>query len=447
MRSSFALPLLVPVALVGACSDAASGSQSDRSDGAPVTTRDGGADTGAWTPGDASSGDASRSEMRPDAVVMLPPCESTPGEDRDGDGFAAPSDCNDCVASVNPGALDIPGNGLDEDCSGKADDEPLDCERGLSTSSKSALDAARALGLCRDRSGDSWGLIEARWVFPDGTLQSRDYFQCAGGKPPHPLSRAILSQFGDHNLPTAGTRMVALSSGLAEPGVRTLGASDLPAEGTSPYSVSTCNASPPPLGFPAAPAECAPPFPKELVNDGIALELAIRAPTNATALRFDFFFLTTEFPRYVCSGRNDQFVALLDSQHPAIPPNQNISLDRNGNVISVDTAFMEVCTPVTYLDRTFTCPRGAGKLAGTGVQQRTELSGTFIEGAATDWLKTVSPIVPGEIFRIRFAIWDTEDTQLDSTVLLDHFHWDLIEPTVVPSEPEIEEPETDWVIY
>jgi hypothetical protein len=39
--------------------------------------------------------------------------------DQDGDGFYSREDCNDLAPSVYPGAPDLPGNGIDEDCDGQ----------------------------------------------------------------------------------------------------------------------------------------------------------------------------------------------------------------------------------------------------------------------------------------------------------------------------------------
>ena len=45
-----------------------------------------------------------------------------PPVDADGDGFSGAEDCDDGNPSVNPGAVDVPCNGVDEDCSGGPDE-------------------------------------------------------------------------------------------------------------------------------------------------------------------------------------------------------------------------------------------------------------------------------------------------------------------------------------
>ena len=59
----------------------------------------------------------------PGAVVAAGPCVPA-GIDGDKDGFFAGQDCNDANAAIRPGAVEVKGNRIDENCDGLAEPFP-----------------------------------------------------------------------------------------------------------------------------------------------------------------------------------------------------------------------------------------------------------------------------------------------------------------------------------
>jgi hypothetical protein len=64
------------------------------------------------------------------------------------------------------------------------------------------------------------------------------------------------------------------------------------------------------------------------------------------------------------------------------------------------------------------CAASAADLEGTGFDAWGDLG-----AGATGWLSSRAPVTGGGELTLRFALWDTTDQALDSTVLLDGFTW------------------------
>jgi Ca2+-binding RTX toxin-like protein len=80
-----------------------------------INAQDGGHDTVNCGNGDDTA--------NVDAVDSVTGCEHVNLPDADHDGYTEDVDCNDHDASIHPGAVDTPGDGIDQDCSGG--DAPL----------------------------------------------------------------------------------------------------------------------------------------------------------------------------------------------------------------------------------------------------------------------------------------------------------------------------------
>ena len=330
------------------------------------------------------------------------------GIDWDGDGVPA---CFDCC-SFDYECPD-PSSAWDPEihfCSwdDQENEQIYMCDEGLSTgNNKNPMDYARAIGLCATATEDpssGWGVISAEILKPDGN---------AGA---HNNSHGLLSGLGHHIKPFSGNYFLALSSGRV--------GNPFPCPSSSHCNMGV-KSGPPPDWYAANGNQIpsAPGCPNGSgINDAVMFQLRIRVPKGVQSFSFDIYFLSIEFPRYVCTQFNDFFVALLDSQHTSDNPefqnphDKNLAMDENGYPVGVNLAKSGLFK---------VCPVSGTYPSCTGT---TELSGTGFEGhGATGWLTVRGNVVPDEVITLRLAVWDTGDHIWDSKVLIDNFRWEFEE--------------------
>ena len=122
----------------------------------------------------------------------------------------------------------------------------------------------------------------------------------------------------------------------------------------------------------------------------------IQVPDGVTSFSYDFAFFSTEYPEFFQSPYNDMYVGWLESMQWT----GNISFDEEGNPISLNAGFLDY-------------KNGAVELNNTCVNFN----------AGTKWLTSTAAVTPGEVITLVFAIFDLNDSKLDSFVFLDAFRW------------------------
>lgn len=284
------------------------------------------------------------------------------------------------------------------------------CDTGLALDGADPMDGARAIGLCKVAANGSWGVTKAEWVNADGSPLGAGDLQ---------LGKGILTGFGPNVHPREGMKVLALSSGSARQPTdldyHDVGDSSGLLGGF--WKDQTPEGSPP--GYPKDSPSCAQGTPTGQPYDSAGLRLSIHTPKDAKSISYNLDFYTFEFPNYICQQYNDFFVAMM-SPKPSNLPDGNISFDSQGNTISVNAGFLQVCNPQSAGGKNYACPLGPAELQGTGFEINPNGS------AATGWLETKAPIeAPGSDITLQFAIWDSADGLLDSTVLIDNFQFQL----------------------
>ncbi|WP_437632185.1 hypothetical protein [Sorangium sp. So ce854] len=392
---------------------------------------DGGGD-GASAAGSGGGAPATTADASTTASTGSVACGGSPEDDADGDGFSElQGDCDDCNARINPNAIDPPtavGDGgaapepVDDDCNGIPDDYvPETCDDGLPLDDDDPYNAAKAVELCKRSAGPGdWGVVSAKWVMVDGSPPPREDAQRANFH----LGHGLLSGFGPNVEPRAGARLLALSSGTAR---------QQQDEGfESPTGFDKGYESDFPPNFPKHPLHCGDLAPAK-PSDPTAIEITLRAPSNARGFSFHVKYATFDWP-YVCNDFNDYFIALL-SPRPADLIDGHILFDDRSNAMSVNNAFIDVCTcegdsPCDTDGMQYDCHRGTLELLGTGFENR----------AATSWLLTTAPVEPNQEITIRWGAFDSGDHELDSTGLVDNWRWlteEGVRVVTVEDRPEL----------
>jgi hypothetical protein len=351
--------------------------------------------------------------------------------DADGDGWTScGGDCCDSYSPLcknpklsNPGGYEYPNDGEDNDCDPLTPDVPVPCSTSVKLTGVTGIDIAKAMDLCVFTTPNppggkpQWGVISAEQFLSDGSTPTAAQLTTIQDK-----QSAILDGYGSTIVPNVGPTFAALSTGVMrdqnDPGYAgtstDLGVSSAPpaayllANGGKLPSTPNCLGTACPVGSGA--------------KDPVLVRLKIRTPANAASFTYDFRFFSSEYWTFQCTTFNDFFLALYTStwkpdplanppQSP-LPFDKNVAIDGTLHPISVNNGFFDVCAPKECNP----CPAGFADLAGTGMQ----LMNT---GGGTKWLKNDVPIVPGETITLDLTLFDVQDPNLDSLVLLDNFHW------------------------
>lgn len=194
------------------------------------------------------------------------------------------------------------------------------------------------------------------------------------------------------------------------------------------------------------------------VYDLAQLVVELTPPPNARGFRFNFMFLSAEWPQYLCQQFNDTYLTIVETGGIEDGQPTNISFDLQGNTISVNAAFLElprnwttplqntpfgqqaenpiplpIPIPIPGADPG-QCPSSAFTGSGCTLPSYCNDPNENLNyvGSGTGWLFSQGPILQGEdTVRIVFSIHDEGDAVLDSKVLISDFQWLNFAPPIL----------------
>jgi len=318
-------------------------------------------------------------------------------QDGDGDGYGTScdlgEDCDDGDPLRSPASVELPDDGIDNDCNGEVDEAPpTDCATSPSDPPETQL--AQALGL------DVATLIDVQLA---GNPLGYGAYPTWGA-----LAPLVTTVPGD-GLPSENCAFVILANGPAH--------SSQPQD-TVAGDLGITNAIDP---APAALQDGAE------IHDLEQLIITVQVPGNAQGFSFDHQLLSAEYPEYVCSEFKDTFYVLVEGE-PQLDSGArtNVAWDLVGSELTINSGTMQQA-PAWTVD-----------ITGTGY----EAADTFVAcnqtptptctppnpcppyiGSTTGWLRTRVPATGGAIVTLTFSIHDEGDGIIDTAVVIDNFRW------------------------
>lgn len=335
--------------------------------------------------------------------------------DVDGDGWTrCEGDCGEmdtpglfgvAAIHINPGAKELPLNGVDDDCDPSTLDSEIlpPCSVQEKLTDVSPEDLVKALDLCQFTQENlplpqrKWGVIDAQFLLADGSVPNAQQMNDIRN-----AQAAVLEHYGDFNDPINGTTMAGLSTGLMRDTVHHgyAGSTSFSSVVNPPanYLADVGGTLPHPANCPAA----------TTAHDSVNLRFRVRVPTNVQWMKYHALFGSAETTQVACASGDDFALGFMNPRPSQWPMNDVMNLlSWYGETWSVNSGYFPICSSAPGQS----CVAGPMGLSGTPMQR------------INPFQDLSTPVDPGQIVTFDFQVFDGDDSSTDAVLLLDGFRF------------------------